>query len=400
MKDNKDENLKYLVKVLKIQSKSKNQEKMIEFIKSELNTLKIKFTQDKYDNIIVIRNKELSPFIVAHMDTVHNIVANTSIYMNGNNIFAMNTDTVSQIGIGGDDKVGIWAVLELLKINKKFNAVFFSNEEIGAIGSSNIDLDIFKNASWLLELDRKGKSDFICEYISSKEFKNDLKEVYESYDYNSETTKNTVTDVSRLSDRNVGVSCVNISCGYYNPHSDKEYIVFDEAMESMKMTNELIDKFGDKKYAFIKEKVTYSNVNTNIGYGYGYTQNNIRSSYMDDYYYEQYYNIKRDALASNTATKSTAISNPVNMNIELTNMILKGLIIINKTNKFVVDNSIYGILSLTKSELDIINRYMVINNNMTLSTILSKLDDKFESELLISHINNVMYNKTLNLFPK
>ena len=34
-----------------------------------------------------------------------------------------------------------------------------------------------------------------------------------------------MTDVLELKERGLGVSCINLSCGYYEPHSDEEFTV-------------------------------------------------------------------------------------------------------------------------------------------------------------------------------
>lgn len=94
---------KSLVSVLAVQTATHKQEKMIEYIENTLNSLDISYIIDKSDNIIVKQTNDPAPFVVAHMDTVHQLCDSASIFCTKNgDLFMMNTKTVSQIGIGGD----------------------------------------------------------------------------------------------------------------------------------------------------------------------------------------------------------------------------------------------------------------------------------------------------------
>lgn len=280
---NKKEELKNsLVDVLSIQTSTHKQEKMIEYIKNKLNSLKIKFTQDSSENIIVKQTDSQATFIAAHMDTVHSLYDNAEIYITSNeNLFMLDAKDTKQIGIGGDDKVGVWALLEILKTHKNVNAIFFSNEERGFIGSSAINMDIFSNCNWIIQLDRRGNSDFICGDMSSEKFQKDCKSIYEKYKYTFSPSQTTATDVAKLIDRGLKVSAVNISCGYYNPHSDKEYVNITDAINALNMTIELIENLGNTKYDYVAPVKQYNSYYNNNGYYNGY--NNYNNRYKNNY---------------------------------------------------------------------------------------------------------------------
>ena len=43
-----------------------------------------------------------------------------------------------------------------------------------------------------------------------------------------------------LKERDLGVSCVNISCGYYNPHTDNEFTVKKDLLNALDFTKHII----------------------------------------------------------------------------------------------------------------------------------------------------------------
>jgi hypothetical protein len=54
-----------------------------------------------------------------------------------------------------------------------------------------------------------------------------------------------MTDVYQLALDGVGVSVANMSCGYYNPHSDDEIVVFDDVNNCMLMVYEIMTTMTD-----------------------------------------------------------------------------------------------------------------------------------------------------------
>jgi len=108
--------------------------------------------------------------------------------------------------------------------------MFFSNEEVGRIGSSKVDMEFFSDCGFLLQGDRRGSGDIICDSICSKDFLDLLELVGASFGYSKGI--GSYTDVTKLSERNVGVSCANLSIGYYNAHMDSEYTIWEELLNA------------------------------------------------------------------------------------------------------------------------------------------------------------------------
>ncbi|GAH11866.1 unnamed protein product, partial [marine sediment metagenome] len=159
---------------------------------------------------------------------------------NKDTLFAM--DNKRRVGIGGDDKCGIFACLYMLEILPQVKVVFFSREECGCKGSTAIDKTFFADCRYLIQLDRRGSKDFIQTYWGNKtishDFSSEIGNVKKKYKYKNQT--GTVTDVMKLWNNKVGISCINLSCGYYQPHSDYEYISIKDLWHSIKFTEEII----------------------------------------------------------------------------------------------------------------------------------------------------------------
>lgn len=235
-----------LFKILKTQSTTYKTHRMQRLIRSEIpNT-----TKDKYGNIYAVHDP-LLPFVVCHIDTVHAIQNGelTPIQI-GRNVTGINAHTMRQSGIGGDDKCGIYAAITLYKEGIA-NAAFFLDEEYGCLGSYAADMSIFEHTPYCLQADRKGNADLvtdICGGMVSKAFKKALKPIIANYGYSF--TFGGMTDVMALRDNGIGVSCVNMSAGYYNPHSDSEYIDLDDLDNCVEMMRDILVTLGVRPYKF------------------------------------------------------------------------------------------------------------------------------------------------------
>jgi len=253
-------------KVLQIQSKSGKEESMIEFLKKELSTIEgVKF-YEKDKNIYITKTTEekkdlIYPCMVAHTDTVHDIINSYHILRYEDTFFAWDGEKNKQYGTGGDDKCGIFVTLELLKIMPNMKACFFYSEEIGCIGSGKADLDFFKDCGFILQVDRKGNDDFCTTYsgdkMVSKDYSDTIAETIKKFGY-SESWGGS-TDVFKLKNRGLELCVSNMSSGYYEPHSSSETINITDVWIVFQMCAELFHVLRDKKWNHKVEKTVYHN---------------------------------------------------------------------------------------------------------------------------------------------
>ena len=253
-----------LVNLCYVQSYSANEKLMILYLDKKLSELGLKYTIDGVGNVIVTKGvSNTYPCVVSHMDTVHKVVKNYQVFKQDQNLF-------SETGIGGDDKCGIFACLYLLEILPIIKVVFFTQEETGCKGSNSIDKTFFDNCRYLIQLDRKGSSDFIDTKYRQKTvshaFSSELGKLKKDYGFKS--TEGSITDVVNLWSDGVGLSCLNLSSGFYKPHSKDEFIDTIELWNSVLFTKDIIKTLKSKKYPSIRQQIKShvytSNINTKI----------------------------------------------------------------------------------------------------------------------------------------
>jgi tripeptide aminopeptidase len=273
--------------ILEVQSCSGRVERMTQLITNLAKSFGATVKIDN-GNVYVTKGKPKAngyPCMVAHTDTVHEIVADNeySVGYDTTNgiIYAYNPVKRNFTGIGGDDKVGIYIALAAVRDFDSIKAVFFRDEEIGCVGSGLADLTFFSDCMYALQCDRRGYGDFINNIsgtdISSKDFQDDVASIIDGYNY--KFTKGMTTDVGKLTSLGVGISCANMSCGYYNPHSPEEIIVVDDVISCKDMVYDIICMV-DKKYPHVPPKPSYTTGKDYYGNPYKY------SSFYDNSYTE------------------------------------------------------------------------------------------------------------------
>lgn len=179
--------------------------------------------------------------LVAHLDTVHTKCPETFVYDNA-------TDALSSPqGIGGDDRCGVYMILQIIK---KFacSVLFCEDEEIGGVGAEKfIKTELAKGLDfyYIIELDRQGSNDAVfyhCENDAFEEFI--TKDFYK-------TAWGTFSDISVLAPF-FGCAAVNLSCGYYKAHTANEYVVLSEMDESIYEVCKILDRTTeDDKYDYL-----------------------------------------------------------------------------------------------------------------------------------------------------
>lgn len=266
-----EDQLEKLDELLQIQSSSDNEKMIYFYLRTWLNDRNISHYTDEEGNLIAQKGDGNMQCIVSHMDTVHKIFNDYRVLYKldiDGNLIAYAKSGKQNAGVKGDDQCGIFACLYMLENMEKIKVVFFSREEVGLIGSSNISDDVFHNCGSIVQLDRWGSSDFISIYNGwptiNDEFREIAKPLMEDYHYHTE--EGLITDSINLFDNYIGLSCVNISCGYYSHHSNNEIIDVNELWNSVRFTHELLVSLGDEKY----EKFPYTErkkYNSNEFYG-------------------------------------------------------------------------------------------------------------------------------------
>lgn len=149
--------------------------------------------------------------LVAHMDTVHQDNVKLICYSRDGNVL------MSPQGIGGDDRAGIYMILQLLKTHH-CHVLFCEDEECGGVGAKCFaSSGIIPDVNYIVELDRRGSRDAVFYDCDNPEFT----EFVCSFGFVQD--EGSFSDISIIAPV-LGVAAVNISSGYYNEHTRHETI--------------------------------------------------------------------------------------------------------------------------------------------------------------------------------
>lgn len=265
--------IKFLKEVLSVPSYTGKEEMMVQFIVDWLKSNNIEHYVDESYNVYAIKkdgtlnSNDYYPCVVSHTDTVHDLDSiniKEEMLPNADGELKLSLkaydDFGNPTGIGGDDKCGIFACLELLKEMPNLKAAFFVSEETGCHGSRKADKRFFNDVGYAIQFDAPenwmvtetcfGKrlfdksSDFFqtCDGILNENM-SDRKE-YMSHPY---------TDVWALKGL-FDFSCINFSIGYYKYHSVNEYVVVEDTFNGTDIGKKMIEQLGYKKYSYLSEK--------------------------------------------------------------------------------------------------------------------------------------------------
>ena len=153
--------------------------------------------------------------LVAHMDTVHRQPVEQICYSEGKAV------AMSPQGIGGDDRCGVWMILQIL-LTANCHVLFCEDEEVGCVGAKRFTKGSLQpRVNYIVELDRRGNNDAVFYRCDNPEFEDFITS------FGFETAGGSCSDISYIAPY-LETAAVNISCGYYCEHQRHEYIRLEE----------------------------------------------------------------------------------------------------------------------------------------------------------------------------
>jgi di/tripeptidase len=164
-----------------------------------------------------------SVLLVAHMDTVHERYSGmpTDIYIDKSDPACPLGVLRSERGVGGDDRCGVYIVMEVIK-RLDCHVLFCEDEEKSGIGASRFcQSGISPDVQFIVEFDRQGSDDAVYYGCSN----NDFVQFVESYGFKER--HGSFSDISIIAPH-LGIAAVNLSSGFYNAHSVDEFIRLDD----------------------------------------------------------------------------------------------------------------------------------------------------------------------------
>jgi len=238
--------MELLKQLYRINSKSGHEAKIKHLVLQQLADLSLQIDQDFFGNVLITKGRaETYPCVAAHLDEVHQPGVRNLQETDGM-IFAID-EKGERVGIGADDKNGVWVALKLLREMEVLKVAFFVQEEkdgelSGCRGSNACDLSWFDDVRYILQCDRKGNSDIVTysEKAAVRLCEDDFipAELCEKYGYMP--VHGGKTDVVALKLRGLSIPCCNISCGYYNAHKAEEYTVVKDLLNCHAFVHQIL----------------------------------------------------------------------------------------------------------------------------------------------------------------
>lgn len=233
----------------------------VELKRTMTTMLKKKYKEVHVGDGYVFAKGSFPVCLVAHLDTVHSKEPVTFVYSNGK--------MASPEGIGGDDRCGIYMIMNIIK---KFNCsvLFCEDEEIGCVGARKfIKTELAKELefNYMIELDRKGSTDAVFYDCDNEEF-----EEFITKDGDWKTQIGIYSDISHLAPF-FKCAAVNFSCGYYNAHTKDEYVVLAEMENNIEKVCKVLERTTEEdKFEYIELQYNADYYNKFYGsyYGSGY----------------------------------------------------------------------------------------------------------------------------------
>lgn len=236
-----------------------------------------------YNGNILGFNYPGAPLFSAHMDMVntegYKLRSNETSVEEG--VFTLDDKTnirlyrdkekKHQTSLGADDKNGIWVILMLLLDGKKINFAFCHSEESGGNGSTQVASDkecgdFISKCQYGIIIDRRNKGDIIGYSNSYCLALDDRLEAFsDEMKYGFKKARGSISDADRFSTL---VECVNLSCGYYEPHTSREYTNLNELWNTYNFCFDMLDHFqyqsvsADRMQEFKKCSSPYSKYKT------------------------------------------------------------------------------------------------------------------------------------------
>jgi hypothetical protein len=255
-----EKELRLFEATMMIQSESGSTHLMRRFVKKMCRQYGADRVWSENGNVYAIKGQaDVYPCIVAHTDTVHPMEQPGDFKLthdtdrlewwsyNPNKTEAIKDggEQFVQVGIGGDDKVGIYVALNMMRNEKVLKCAFFRDEEVGCRGSREADMSFFDDVTLVLQCDRRGTNEFVNRIsgeLMSIDFERAVKPILDEWGFKNVT--GAPTDVGALKHKGLKVCCANIACGYYEPHGPTEYIVEHDVLKAQFLVEDIVDKLG------------------------------------------------------------------------------------------------------------------------------------------------------------
>ena len=192
---------------------------------------------------------EYYPTVVAHYDTAQGYHKGLQIFKTDDWMFGFDNATGEQCGLGLDDAVGICFAIQMLKMMPACKVFLPCGEERGLVGTNRCDMSFFDNSLVVTQLDRRSYTTDFIKFTNGVQVWNPdhldlIKPLMKKYGY--KTSDGTATDVGGLRRRGLKVSSHNLSCGYFNEHSNSEVASISLMINAFSFAYEMLTMLAER----------------------------------------------------------------------------------------------------------------------------------------------------------
>ncbi|MGM8365799.1 M20/M25/M40 family metallo-hydrolase [Virgibacillus sp. W0181] len=226
-----------LLRLLQFSGESGNEIEIRNYLLSYLRKRMDYVKRDRKGNVLAAKFYGDGPTILlsAHMDVYSKIEPNRDILEHGSIL-------TSSTGIlGADDRAGIAAILETITLieNAPFNGTlkvaFTVEEEVGCVGSKNIDKRFVEDVDGAIVIDRRGIRDIVTSNFNTNFCDEAYGEIFEQAGELAgmndwKTTVGGLSDAATFT--SFGIPTVNLSAGYLNEHTSSEQVDYIATYET------------------------------------------------------------------------------------------------------------------------------------------------------------------------
>ena len=231
----------------------------LRYCKMDEHTIKIELFEElkkyykklKFGDGFILAKGDIPVMLVAHIDTVHRTQCTDR------DIFINNTRNIikSDNGIGGDDRCGVFMIMDIIKKTKhRPYIVFTEDEECGGLGAKKFVKRYNKNntdINFMIELDRMNANDSVYYDLDNKDFEDYINK------FGFKTAHGSYTDICELCPA-FNCAGVNLSCGYYKQHTTNEYVNITEMLATIYKVVRILEDFKpEDKFMWIEKKYNY-----------------------------------------------------------------------------------------------------------------------------------------------
>lgn len=289
-----DEDRKILRQLYVLRSYSGFEEPVRRYIMNFLDNIGIPYIN--YNGNVLGFNFPGAPLFSAHMDMVNTDswkLRGQADALEDGYVFTIDADTnirlyrdkekKNQTSLGADDKNGIWVILNLLRNGAQINFAFCHSEEVGGTGSSQIMQDtelvnFIAGCQYGVVIDRRNAWDIIgyenkyCMALDDR-----LADFASRIGYKFKPEKGLCSDADKFCKV---LECVNLSCGYYEPHRSTEYTNLNELWTTYLFCQAMLNDFD---YHSVSRSRMAKFTSSTTSYSSSYYGNSSYSSYRSGY---------------------------------------------------------------------------------------------------------------------